>query len=139
MQRNTWILTVIIKLLLNYFNSISSIETIPSEDVILSYITNNFFKDIFFIQLAVIKEDELFDNSTIINPLKIFLKQAFILHLTHKVSCLTNLNMDNHYTLQQVKELDHLTNNLIILNSIQKMPPIKLIKLTDHVDRLLNT
>jgi len=89
--------------------------------------------------LAVIKEDELFDNSTIINPLKIFLKQAFILHLTHKVSCLTNLNMDNHYTLQQVKELDHLTNNLIILNSIQKMPPIKLIKLTDHVDRLLNT
>ena len=28
--------------------------------------------------------------------------------------------MDNHHTLQQVKELDHLTNNLIILNSTQK-------------------
>ncbi|CAG8616694.1 1053_t:CDS:2 [Funneliformis caledonium] len=81
-------------------NSISSIDMILSEDVISLYITDDFFKDIFFTQLAVIKEDELFDDSTVIDLLKIFLKQAFILHLTHEVSRLTSPNMDNHYTLQ---------------------------------------
>ncbi|CAG8745761.1 5970_t:CDS:2, partial [Funneliformis caledonium] len=83
------------------------------------YMKINSISNIFFTQLAVIKEDELFDDSTVIALLKIFLKQAFILHLTHKVSRLTSLNMDNHHTLQQVKELDHLTNDLIISNLTQ--------------------
>ena len=70
--------------------------------------------------MAVIKEDELFEDLTIIDPLKLFLRKAFILHLTYEVSRLTNPNMDNHHTLQQVKELDGLTDNLIIPNSSQK-------------------
>ncbi|CAG8726735.1 1588_t:CDS:2 [Funneliformis caledonium] len=69
---------------------------------------------------TVIKEDELFNNITIINTLKILLKKAFMLHLTLEVSHLTNYNMDNHHTLQQVKELDHLTSDLTIPNLTQK-------------------
>ena len=70
--------------------------------------------------MAIIKEDELFEDSTIIGPLMLFLRKAFMLHLTYEVSRLTNPNMDNHHTLQQVKELDGLTGNLIIPNSSQK-------------------
>ncbi|CAI2187546.1 3443_t:CDS:2 [Funneliformis geosporum] len=44
-------------------------------------------------------------------------EDAFMLHVIH---CLTNSDMDNHHTLQQVKELDHITNNLIIPNVTQK-------------------
>ncbi|CAG8746931.1 16536_t:CDS:1, partial [Funneliformis caledonium] len=78
------------------------------------------FKDIFFTQLAIIEEDELFNNITIINTLKTLLKKAFMLHLTLKVSHLINHNVNNYYTLQQVKELDHLTSNLTITNLTQK-------------------
>ena len=53
----------------------------PSEDQISSYVTDEFFKDIFFTQLAVIKEDELLSIPTIINPLKIFLTKVFKLYL----------------------------------------------------------
>ena len=84
------------------------------------YVTDEFFKDIFFTQLAVIKEDELLSISTIINPLKIFLTKAFKLHLELQVSRLTNPRIDNHHTLQQIKELDYLTSNLIIPNVTQK-------------------
>ncbi|CAB5394947.1 unnamed protein product [Rhizophagus irregularis] len=78
------------------------------------YITNDFFKDILFTQLAIIKQEELFETLTIINPLKKFLKEAFLLHLKYEITHSNNPNMDNYYTLQQVKELDHLTNGLII-------------------------
>jgi len=70
--------------------------------------------------LAVIKEDELFEDLTIIGPLKLFLRKAFKLHLTYEVSRLTNPNLDNHHTLHQVKELDGLTGDLIIPNLSQK-------------------
>ena len=43
-----------------------------------------------------------------------------MLHLTLEVSRLNNPRIDNHHTLQQVKELDHLTNNLIIPSMTQK-------------------
>ncbi len=92
----------------------------PSEDQISLYVTDEFFKDIFFTQLAVIKEDELLSIPTIIDPLKIFLTKAFMLHLELEVSRLTNPRIDNHHTLQQIKELDYLTSNLIILNVTQK-------------------
>ena len=92
----------------------------PSEDQLTLYITNEFIKDVFFTQLAVIKEEELFSNPTIINPIKMFLIKAFLLHLEFEVSRLTNSRVDNHYTLQQVKELDYLTNNLVIPNITQK-------------------
>ena len=46
--------------------------TIPSKEEISLYITDNFFKNIFFTQLAVIKEDELFEDLTIISPLSCF-------------------------------------------------------------------
>ena len=67
------------------------------EKEISLYIIDNFFKDIFFTQLAIIKEDELFEDLTIIGPLKLFLRKAFILHLTYKVFCLANPNLDNHH------------------------------------------
>lgn len=54
------------------------------------------------------------------NPLKIFLKKAFRLHLTLEVSHLNNPRIDNHHMLQQIKELDYLTNDLIIPNVTQK-------------------
>ena len=69
--------------------------------------------------MAVIKEDELFEDLTIISSLKLFLRKAFKLHLTYEVS-LTNPNLDNHHTLRQVKELDGLTGDLIIPNLSQK-------------------
>src|ERR1700733_6395293 len=97
-----------------------SIDSIPSEDIISLYITNDFLKDIFFTQLAVIKQDELFENPTIMNFLKEFVKEAFLLHLKYEMSRSTNPNMDNHHTLQQVKELDYLTKGLIIPNLTQK-------------------
>ncbi|PKY45334.1 hypothetical protein RhiirA4_516426 [Rhizophagus irregularis] len=90
---------------------INSIDSVPSEDEISLYITNDFFKDIFFTQLAIIKQEELFETPTIINPLKKFLKEAFLLHLKYEITRSNNPNMDNYYTLQQVKELDHLTND----------------------------
>jgi len=105
--------------LIIYF-SISSIDAIPSKDQLTLYVTDAFCKDIFFTQLAVIKEDELFSNPTIINPLKIFLMKAFRLHLELEVSRLNNSRIDNHHTLQQVKELDYLTSNLVIPNITQK-------------------
>ncbi|CAG8630039.1 17066_t:CDS:2, partial [Funneliformis caledonium] len=97
-------------------NSISSTNEIPSEDDITSFVNDAFLKDIFFTQLAIIKEDELFNNVTIINTLKTLLKKAFMLHLTLEVSHLTNHNVNNHHILQQVKELDHLTSDLTIPN-----------------------
>lgn len=111
---------VIYNTYINYLNSISSNEEIPSESQIASYITDTFFKDIFFTQLAVIKDDELFSNPSIIDPLKTFLKKAFILHMALEVSRLNNPKIDNHYILQQIKELDYLTSNLIIPNVSQK-------------------
>ncbi|CAB5390865.1 unnamed protein product [Rhizophagus irregularis] len=99
---------------------ILSIDEVPNEDEIAPYITDAFVKDVFFSQLAVINEEELFDDSTIMNPLKIFLKKAFRLHLTLEVSRLNNPRIDNHHTLQQIKELDYLTNDLIIPNVTQK-------------------
>ncbi|CAG8515569.1 16991_t:CDS:2 [Funneliformis caledonium] len=86
---------------------INNISSIPSEDDTASFVNNTFLKNIFFTQLAVIEEDELFNNITIINTLKILLKKAFILHLILEVLRLTNYNVDNYHTLQQVKELDH--------------------------------
>lgn len=85
-----------------------------------SYITNSFLKDIFFTQLAIVREEELFDDMTIINSLKLFLRKAFILHLQLEIARLENPRMDNHHTLQEVKELDYLTSDLIIPNSTQK-------------------
>lgn len=38
-----------------------SINSIPSENEISLYITNDFFKNIFFTQLAIIKQEELFE------------------------------------------------------------------------------
>ena len=92
----------------------------PNDDEIMSYITDSFFRDIFFTQLAIIKEEELFSSINIIKPLKLFLKQAFMLHLELEVARLKNPRMDNHYTLQQVKELDYLTENLAIPNITQR-------------------
>ena len=43
-----------------------------------------------------------------------------MLHLELEVSRLTNPRIDNHHTLQQIKELDYLTSNLIIPNVTQK-------------------
>ncbi|RGB35673.1 hypothetical protein C1646_759076 [Rhizophagus diaphanus] len=99
---------------------ILNIDEVPNEDEIAPYITDAFVKDVFFSQLAVINEEELFDDSTIMNPLKIFLKKAFRLHLTLEVSRLNNPGIDNHHTLQQIKELDYLTNDLIIPNDVKK-------------------
>ncbi|POG59671.1 hypothetical protein GLOIN_2v1818277 [Rhizophagus irregularis DAOM 181602=DAOM 197198] len=99
---------------------ILNIDEVPNEDEIAPYITDAFVKDVFFSQLAVINEEELFDDSTIMNPLKIYLKKAFRLHLTLEVSHLNNPRIDNHHTLQQIKELDYLTNDLIIPNVTQK-------------------
>src|SRR5437868_4025629 len=48
------------------------------------------------------------------------LNNEFILHLNLEVLRLNNPRMDNHYTLQQIKELDHLTNHLIIPNLTQR-------------------
>ncbi|RGB42202.1 hypothetical protein C1646_662412 [Rhizophagus diaphanus] len=76
-----------------------SIDSVPSEDEISLYITNDFFKDIFFTQLAIIKQEELFETPTIINPLKKFLKEAFLLHLKYELTRSNNPNMDNYYTL----------------------------------------
>ena len=110
---------MLLLILLFFLNSILNINDID-EDLITSYITESFFKDIFFTQLAVIDEDELFNNSTIINPLKLFLKKAFILHLNLEISRLDNQRIDNHHTLEQIKELDCLTSGLIIPNFTQK-------------------
>lgn len=57
----------------------------PSEDEIRSYITDNFIKEIFFTQLAVVKEDELFSNMSIIDSLKLFVVKAFTIHLEFEV------------------------------------------------------
>ncbi|GBC37065.2 hypothetical protein RhiirA1_454606 [Rhizophagus irregularis] len=118
-----------------------NINSVPSDDEISLYITNDFFKNIFFTQLAIIKQEELFEILMIINPFKKkFLKEAFLLHLKYEISYSNNPNIDNYYTLQQVKELDYLINGLIIPNLTL------LIKLTcqeqfesvvhiDHVDK----
>lgn len=102
-----------------YLNSISSPNEI-NEDEITSYISDAFFRDIFFTQFAIIRDDELFDDQTIFNSLKMFLKEAFTLHLKLEISRLNNPKIDNHYTLQQIKELDYLTSSLIIPNLTQK-------------------
>ncbi|EXX66958.1 uncharacterized protein OCT59_003698 [Rhizophagus irregularis] len=91
-----------------------------NEDEITSYISDAFFRDIFFTQFAIIRDDELFDDQTIFNSLKMFLKEAFTLHLKLEISRLNNPKIDNHYTLQQIKELDYLTSSLIIPNLTQK-------------------
>jgi hypothetical protein len=92
----------------------------PSGDDIMSYITDNFVKEVFFTQLAVIKEDELFSDTAIINSLKLFLKEAFVLHLEYEVERSNNPKMDYNYVLNKVKELDCLTKNLVIPNSTQR-------------------
>ncbi|PKK72535.1 hypothetical protein RhiirC2_848343 [Rhizophagus irregularis] len=94
------------------------INSVPSEDKISLYITNDFFKNIFFTQLAIIKQEELFEILMIINPFKKkFLKEAFLLHLKYEISYSNNPNIDNYYTLQQVKELDYLINDNLTENS----------------------
>lgn len=92
----------------------------PSEDEIMSYITDNFVKSIFFTQMAVIKEDDLFGNISTINSLKLFLKRAFILHLELEVARLEDPEMENNHVLKKVKELDYLTKNLVIPNLTQR-------------------
>ena len=91
----------------------------PSEDEIISYITDNFIKQIFFTQLAVVKEDELFNNMSSIDSLKLFVVKAFTIHLEFEVMHSNNPRMDYPYVLKQVMELDYLTKNLNIPNLTQ--------------------
>ena len=85
-----------------------------------SFITVALIKDIFFTQLAVINEDAMFLNDTLVNTIKIFVKKAFLLHLCLEVTRLSDSMIDNTQTLKDVKALDHIINNLIISNQIHK-------------------
>ena len=102
------------------FKSISTVTELLSESDLDSFITVALIKNIFFTQLAVINEDAMFLNDTLVNTIKIFVKKAFLLHFRLEVTHLSDSMIDNTQTLKDVKALDHITNNLIIPNQTHK-------------------
>ena len=102
------------------FKSISTITELPAESDLDLFVTVALIKDIFFTQLAVINEDAMFLNDTLVNTIKNFIKKALLLHLHLEITRLSDSTIDNSQTLKDVKALDYITNNLIIPNQTHK-------------------